>query len=69
MTLPALLGWATYLVFDTPHLINGRHEFDYPFHGRHSERGNEVDQYVVDDLSPGAPDIPDECLYGHRQRV
>jgi arylsulfatase A-like enzyme len=57
-TLPAVLGragWATYLVFDTPHLINGGHGFDYPFHGWHFERGNEVDQHIVDDLDPGLP--------------
>lgn len=53
VTLPAILGeagWATYLVFDTPHLINGGHGFDYPFHGWHFERGNEVDQHVIDDF-------------------
>jgi arylsulfatase A-like enzyme len=57
-TLPAILGragWATYLVFDTPHLINGGHGFDYPFHGWHFVRGNEVDRHVVDDLDPGLP--------------
>ena len=57
-TLPAILGragWATYLVCDTPHLINGGHGFDYPFHGWHFERGNEVDQHIVDDLDPGLP--------------
>ena len=34
VTLPAVLGqagWATYLAFDTPHLINGGHGFDYPW--------------------------------------
>jgi arylsulfatase A-like enzyme len=58
LTMPALLGkagWATYLVFDTPHLINGGHGFDYPFYGWHFERGNEVDQHVIDDLDPGLP--------------
>jgi len=52
VTLPALMGeagWATYLVCDTPHLINGGHGFDYPFQGWHFERGNEVDQHIVDD--------------------
>jgi arylsulfatase A-like enzyme len=60
LTLPALLGqagWATYLVFDTPHLINGGHGFDYPFHGWHFERGNEVDQHIIDDLGPDRPDM------------
>jgi arylsulfatase A-like enzyme len=59
VTMPALFGqagWATYLVFDTPHLINGGHGFDYPFHGWHFERGNEVDQHIIDDLGPDRPD-------------
>jgi arylsulfatase A-like enzyme len=59
VTLPALVGeagWATSLVFDTPHLINGGHGFDYPFHGWHFERGNEVDQHIVDDLGADRPD-------------
>ena len=59
VTLPAVLGqagWATYLAFDTPHLINGGHGFDYPFHGWHFERGNEVDQHIIDDLGPDRPD-------------
>lgn len=53
-TLPAVLGdadYATYLVFDTPHLVNGAHGFDYPFHGWHFVRGNEVDQHIIDDSS------------------
>lgn len=70
VTLPAILGragWATYLVFDTPHLINGGHGFDYPFHGWHFERGNEVDQHIVDDLDP---DLPARWAphYGERMR-
>ena len=59
VTLPGVLGeagWATYLTFDTPHLINGGHGFDYPFHGWHFERGNEVDQHIIDDLGPDRPD-------------
>jgi arylsulfatase A-like enzyme len=72
VTLPALLGragWTTYLVFDTPHLINGGHGFDYPFHGWHFERGNEVDQHVIDDLDPGVPDIPAEYVRDRRSRL
>ena len=59
VTMPAIFGqagWATYLVFDTPHLINGGHGFDYPFHGWHFERGNEVDQHIIDSLGPDQSD-------------
>jgi arylsulfatase A-like enzyme len=59
VTLPGVLGsagWSTYLAFDTPHLINGGHGFDYPFHGWHFERGNEVDQHIIDDRGPDRPD-------------
>jgi arylsulfatase A-like enzyme len=59
VTLPALMGqngWTTYLAFDTPHLINGGHGFDLSFHGWHFERGNEVDQHIIDD---GDPDLPE----------
>lgn len=59
VTLPALLGqsgWGTYLVFDTPHLINGGAGFDYAFHGWHFERGNEVDQHIIDDRGFDRPD-------------
>jgi arylsulfatase A-like enzyme len=55
VTLPALMGqagWATQLTFDCPHLINGGHNFDYPFHGWHFERGNEVDKHITDDAGP-----------------
>jgi arylsulfatase A-like enzyme len=51
-TLPQALakhGYATQLIFDTPHLINGGHNFDYPFHAWHFERGNEVDRHWLDD--------------------
>ena len=51
-TLPQVLGqagWATMLVCDTPHLINGAHGFDWPFHAWHFERGSEVDRHIIDD--------------------
>ena len=51
-TLPGVLGeagWATMLVCDTPHLINGGHGFDWPFHAWHFERGSEVDRHLYDD--------------------
>jgi arylsulfatase A-like enzyme len=52
VTLPRVLaeaGWATALICDTPHLINGGHAFDFPFHAWHFERGNEVDRHLLDD--------------------
>ena len=52
VTLPRILaeaGWATALIHDTPHLINGGHAFDFPFHAWHFERGNEVDRHFIDD--------------------
>jgi arylsulfatase A-like enzyme len=58
-TLPELMGragWATQLTFDCPHLINGGHNFDYPFHGWHFERGNEVDRHITDDAGPDRDD-------------
>jgi len=52
VTLPRILGdagWATALIHDTPHLINGGHAFDFPFYAWHFERGNEVDRHLLDD--------------------
>jgi arylsulfatase A-like enzyme len=46
-TLPAALaarGYATQLIHDTPHLVNGGHGFDYPFHAWTPVRGAEVDR-------------------------
>jgi len=54
VTLPQTLarnGYATQLLLDTPHLINGGHNFDYPFHAWHFVRGNEVDRHWIDDRS------------------
>ena len=53
-TLPRTLadaGYATQLLCDTPHLVNGGHCFDYPFHAWHFVRGNEVDRHWLDDRS------------------
>ncbi|MEW6356970.1 MAG: sulfatase [Planctomycetota bacterium] len=52
IALPQVLaesGYATQLICDTPHLINGGHNFDYPFHAWHMVRGNEVDRHWIDD--------------------
>jgi len=57
--LPAALGqagWATAIICDTPHLINGAHGFDYPFHAWHFERGSEVDRHIIDDYGSDRSD-------------
>ena len=44
--LPSTLaecGYATQLIHDTPHLVNGGHNFDWPFHAWTFIRGAEVD--------------------------
>ncbi|MCX7017015.1 MAG: sulfatase [Candidatus Sumerlaeota bacterium] len=41
-------GWVTQLMCDTPHLVNGGHAFDWPFHAWQFFRGNEVDRYGMD---------------------
>ena len=52
VTLPytcAEAGWATQLIHDTPHLVNGGHNFDYPFQAWTQIRGAEVDRPWIDD--------------------
>jgi len=47
VTLPRVLaeaGYATQLIHDTPHLVNGGHNFDWPFHAWTPVRGAEVDR-------------------------
>ena len=51
VTLPQLLaeqGYVTQLICDTPHLINGGHNFDFPFHAWDFIRGQEIDRYGMD---------------------
>jgi arylsulfatase A-like enzyme len=51
-TLPWSLagaGYCTQLIHDTPHLVNGGHAFDWPFHGWTFVRGAEVDRPWIDD--------------------
>jgi arylsulfatase A-like enzyme len=46
-TLPdslAHMGYCTQLIHDTPHLVNGGHNFDWPFHAWTFVRGAEVDR-------------------------
>ena len=50
-TLPWTLaeaGYATQLIHDTPHLVNGGHNFDWPFHAWTQIRGAEVDRPWLD---------------------
>jgi arylsulfatase A-like enzyme len=51
-TLPRLLaeaGYATQLIHDTPHLVNGGHAFDWPFAAWTFVHGAEVDRPWIDD--------------------
>ncbi|MBM4045838.1 MAG: sulfatase, partial [Planctomycetes bacterium] len=51
ITLPDLLrqnGYVTQLICDTPHLINGGHNFDFPFNAWDFIRGQEIDRYGMD---------------------
>jgi len=52
VTLPGALaaaGYCTQLIHDTPHLVNGGHNFDYPFSGWTFIRGAEVDRPWISD--------------------
>jgi arylsulfatase A-like enzyme len=51
VTLPRVLaenGYITQIICDTPHLINGGHNFDYPFQAWDFIRGSEVDAWGMD---------------------
>ena len=53
LTLPQALaegGYCTQLIHDTPHLVNGGHNFDWPFHAWTFIRGAEVDRPWIDSL-------------------
>ena len=53
VALPRLLarnGYCTQLLHDTPHLVNGGHNFDYPFHAWDFIRGAEVDRPSINNL-------------------
>ncbi|MFO8006232.1 MAG: sulfatase-like hydrolase/transferase, partial [Candidatus Brocadiia bacterium] len=52
-TLPeafAQAGYATQIIHDTPHLVNGGHHFDWPFHAWTFVRGAEVDRPWIGEL-------------------
>ncbi|MBN1246488.1 MAG: sulfatase [Anaerolineae bacterium] len=54
LTLPRLLaqaGYATQLIHDTPHMVNGGHAFDWPFSAWTFVRGGEVDRPWIDDAA------------------
>jgi arylsulfatase A-like enzyme len=54
ITFPWLLaenGYCTQLIHDTPHLVNGGHNFDFPFHSWRFVRGAEVDRPWISDLN------------------
>ena len=53
VTLPEILrnnGYVTQFMCDTPHMIQGGHNFDYPFHAWEYFRGSEVDRFGMDHL-------------------
>ncbi len=53
-TLPEALarhGYCTQLIHDTPHLVNGGHNFDWPFHAWTFVRGAEVDRPWLTDAN------------------
>jgi arylsulfatase A-like enzyme len=58
VALPRLLanaGYCTQLIHDTPHLVNGGHGFDWPFHAWSFVRGAEVDRPWIDDKAAQYP--------------
>jgi len=61
MTMPETLadaGYCTQLIHDTPHLVNGGHNFDWPFHAWTFVRGAEVDRPWIDAIH----EFPDNWL-------
>lgn len=65
-TLPRTLaqsGYATQLIHDTPHLVNGGHNFDWPFHAWTFIRGAEVDRDWIMDTVPWPENWKKEPLF------
>ena len=57
-TFPAMLGeagYATQLIHYTPHLVNGGHNFDWPFHAWTSVGSAEVDRPWITDSDSWPP--------------
>ncbi|MFW5856769.1 MAG: sulfatase [Planctomycetota bacterium] len=69
-TLPRTLaagGFATQLLHDTPHLVNGGHNMDWPFHFWQFVRGAEVDRpWIRDRIEPPENWGEDPCLADFR---
>jgi len=77
MTFPEVLaqaGYCTQLLHDTPHLVNGGHNFDWSFHAWTFLRGAEVDRPWIDAHTEWPEnwardplfDYADESVLGHR---
>jgi arylsulfatase A-like enzyme len=65
-TFPAMLGeagYATQLIHDTPHLVNGGHNFDWPFHAWTFVRGAEVDRPWITDSESWPPNWRRDDLF------
>jgi arylsulfatase A-like enzyme len=65
-TLPralSALGYCTQLIHDTPHLVNGGHHFDYPFHAWTFVRGAEVDRAWIMDHMPWPENWDIDSIY------
>ncbi|MBN1669853.1 MAG: sulfatase [Kiritimatiellae bacterium] len=56
-------GYCTQLIHDTPHLVNGGHNFDTPYQGWTPIRGAEVDRPWVDALSDWPPNWGHDPLF------
>lgn len=66
LTLPQALteaGYCTQLIHDTPHLVNGGHNFDWPFHAWTFIRGAEVDRPWIDSLPLPPENWPRDPLF------
>jgi len=66
LTFPKLLreaGYATQLIHDTPHLVNGGHNFDWPYSAWTPIRGAEVDRPWIDARSEWPPNWKKDPLF------
>ena len=73
VTFPELLGqngYCTQLINDTPHLVNGGHNFDWPFHAWTPIRGAEVDRPWIDQEHASLDNFrPDPLFDGAEKRI